>query len=185
MSNVATIYRVGSGGLNEFSVRILPIYPGFAEPRLNSQRLRVALNVIHQPGNLLFGEQVEREVACQVGESESNARICQGACALASGGYVAGQCRLRDFARDPFCSPHSPKFECRYRAEMEEFVGAERRPGKGTKRDRFGGIAKRSRDFVQPGFTTGGKWIHDTKGARLTLTALARFQSSLSHHRGV
>jgi hypothetical protein len=28
---------------------------------------------------------------------------------------------------------------------MEEFVGGERRPGKGTQRDRFGGIAKRSR----------------------------------------
>ena len=41
------------------------------------QGIRVALDVIHQLGNLLFSEQVESEVACQVSESESNARICQ------------------------------------------------------------------------------------------------------------
>src|ERR1019366_6593969 len=41
------------------------------------QGIRVALDVIHQLGNLLFGEQVEGEVARQVSESESNARICR------------------------------------------------------------------------------------------------------------
>jgi hypothetical protein len=41
------------------------------------QRLRVALDVIHQLGNLLFGDQIEREVARQVGENKSNARISQ------------------------------------------------------------------------------------------------------------
>ena len=41
------------------------------------QGIRVALNAIHQLGNLLFGEQVEHEVARQVSESESNARIFQ------------------------------------------------------------------------------------------------------------
>ena len=41
------------------------------------QGIRVALDVIHQLGNLLFREQVEHEVARQVSESESNARICQ------------------------------------------------------------------------------------------------------------
>ena len=70
--------------------------------RRSTQGVWVALDIIHQLGNLLFGEQVECEVARQVGESESNARICQGACALACGGYVAGQCRLRDFAQGPF-----------------------------------------------------------------------------------
>jgi hypothetical protein len=104
----------------------------------------MALNVIHQLSNLLFGEQVEREMGRQIGESESNARIGQGPRALACGDYVAAQCRLRYFALAPFGSPYSPKFECRYRAEMEEFAAAERRPDKGTKRDCFGSIAKRS-----------------------------------------
>ena len=36
------------------------------------QGIRVALDVIHQLGNLLFREQVEREVARQVSESKSN-----------------------------------------------------------------------------------------------------------------
>ena len=44
---------------------------------------------------------------------------------------------------------------------MEKFGGAERCPGKGTKRDRFGCVAKRSPDLDQPAFTTGGKWIHE------------------------
>jgi hypothetical protein len=47
---------------------------------------------------------------------------------------------------------------------MEEFGGAERRAGKGTERDCFGGIAKRSRDLVQPSVTTGGKWIREITG---------------------
>src|ERR1019366_5930595 len=42
-----------------------------------TQGIRVALDVVHQLGNLLFGEQVEGEVSRQVSESESNARICQ------------------------------------------------------------------------------------------------------------
>ena len=46
---------------------------------------------------------------------------------------------------------------------MEQFVGAERRSGKATKRDCVGCVAKRLSDLVQPGFTTGGKWIHEIK----------------------
>jgi hypothetical protein len=39
---------------------------------------------------------------------------------------------------------------------MEEFGGAERRAGKGTEGDRFGCVAKRSRDLDQPAFTIYG-----------------------------
>jgi hypothetical protein len=48
---------------------------------------------------------------------------------------------------------------------MEEFADAERRPGQGTKRDCLGGVAKRSRYLVQPGFTTVGEWIHEFEGS--------------------
>ena len=43
---------------------------------------------------------------------------------------------------------------------MEKFGGAERRPGKGTEKDGFGCVTKRSRDLDQPALTIGGKWVH-------------------------
>jgi hypothetical protein len=46
---------------------------------------------------------------------------------------------------------------------MKEFGVAERRSDKGSKRDCIRGVAERSPDLVQPGFTTGGKWIHESK----------------------
>jgi hypothetical protein len=40
-----------------------------------------------------------------------------------------------DFAKEPFRSPQSPKFERYHRAEMKEFGVAERRSDKGSERD--------------------------------------------------
>jgi hypothetical protein len=68
----------------EFANLTTEIYACVGQPRFGlghemklTQGIRVVLDVIHQLGNLLFSEQVEREVARQVSESESNARICQ------------------------------------------------------------------------------------------------------------
>jgi len=60
----------------------------------NTEHRRQAI-LANQFGNLLFGEQVECEVARQIGEGESDARVCQRACALACGGYVAGSASYR------------------------------------------------------------------------------------------